>query len=1120
MKLFPSVLLGLSAWVLSSAPLWAQAVDLKDWVPAQRPAALQGVVTLTANGTQRSAHVIYQAPQRLQVRIEQPTGNLDTLAENAQTRFLDAASKRVRQLPFNVLQQWWRSWDITNGGPANTVLSGLGPEETAKFYTASAATENAADGQTAIELKARSEIETHLVREAIRTGGRGNEKYYAVRKSVAFNRPARLLLTFNTQSKVLLSRAEYDERNRLLSRTEFVTSPEGVPQSATTTDFNGNTLATWTYQLQPVAPDANALALATENQIIEDAQLRPIAEYRAANDANAQFNLGVALARQEDYRGAIAAWNAAAQSQPQATAPLLAIFEAALQIRDAALAQSALQKATPLLGADSTEVLLRRARMATLLRKWDEVLSALRGAHQAQPQNASVTLWLADTLRLRGQAEDAQKFLIAALNNAQTSETDGVDLAVAVVTLAQTGDAAQVKALLTANTPTTKLAHALLDVASDQNLNVEAVQSTLTGPRALAALASALELHGQTDAAWGVWQKIAETAPEPLFLEAQRRLMTLAAQRNDAANSLRAYRTIWSRLDEENAQRALQNTLFRAWEKAGKRDQLVAVIQSRAIATNAADEDARLWLAWQEANASSNNAEVAINSGLARFPGSAWWLSRRAESLTDSAFGQPANAAGRAVRARLLREAITAVEKAAFEEPEQPYYAIQHSLILTRRAAAPGATDAEQQAAVKALGDLQTRWPHDPDIKFAIAVQQLTLAPQMGTSALAFLQTGLDAESLHGGASSLDHAAVSTARQLVAATLRQNKDIAGAQSEYERLLDASRGTGEQLGIALNALNLFDATRNAAGAAQLMERLVSEPWAFAATQETMSQWVGNLVKRRDLLTGVLSELRDSNRPSSQLALAYLDFGQWRAAQRAASADNAPAVAQEALGTAERNWNNTRTALQELINGKDAILQSQAAALLAQDAAVRNNHTAATQFFRQALAVEPREFNLQMALTRALLSAGQAEAALQVRDSMLNVLPHDAETLRWASWISLQAKQPQDAIRFARIAVERVAGESESGLENQHAAKITLARALLEAGDDNAALDVYTQLSGPQWDAYLRAAALLDWQNQAKRLQRDDLAQQVATRMRNLQATSEDFQQAQSFLRGLG
>jgi hypothetical protein len=123
------------------------------------------------------------------------------------------------------------------------------------------------------------------------------------------------------------------------------------------------------------------------------------------------------------------------------------------------------------------------------------------------------------------------------------------------------------------------------------------------------------------------------------------------------------------------------------------------------------------------------------------------------------------------------------------------------------------------------------------------------------------------------------------------------------------------------------------------------------------------------------------------------------------------------------------------------------------------------------------------------------------------------------LQWAAWISSRANDAQAALRLARQA-ERIAfAEAEIPASQWQQVALTLARTQMKAGEDAASAVTYEKLAHTQWNPVARAVALLDFQAQATDNEQPDLANRAAGRLRTMNLTNADLQQAQAILRGL-
>ena len=141
--------------------------------------------------------------------------------------------------------------------------------------------------------------------------------------------------------------------------------------------------------------------------------------------------------------------------------------------------------------------------------------------------------------------------------------------------------------------------------------------------------------------------------------------MALAARAGDVAASLGAYNRLLADLPLQSERDDATQALFDAWQKAFKREALASAIANRAVATRAAEADARLSLAYQDAYGDADSVAAAIKNGAARSPGGALWLGRQAEGLAETAFPMLTSTnAGAARRTQLLNQARDLIGRA------------------------------------------------------------------------------------------------------------------------------------------------------------------------------------------------------------------------------------------------------------------------------------------------------------------------------------------------------------------------------------------------------------------------------------------------------------------------
>jgi hypothetical protein len=539
----------------------------------------------------------------------------------------------------------------------------------------------------------------------------------------------------------LLSREERDERGRVLTRTSFTWTGR-YPTSATTRDGNNAVTAQWTYKLQasstPFTADDFDLDKTTKgastNQIVEDSELEPITSYQAAakSSADAAFNLGVAQIRHtEDYSAGFASLSTAARLKPQAVAPLIETFDAAINARDLIRAAQALAALTQL-GGDSHAVAQRRLTLAVSQRDWSAANSAVQAAMRTRPADLSLRLTRANLLRLQGDFSAARELLLQ--NLASTSPQPEVQAASAQayaetfssVSTSGLAEAVAAQQALPQETQWQQLAYKLLELQTKQPVASRA-NVPLTNDTALFAWAAAQARSGQFATAIASYTTVASRAPLRLSTQSRRNLMVLHAARGDVARSLAAYTAVAARDEDEEARSRTRNTLFLAWRAVAKSEDLRRALSARASLATATEDDVRLWLAWQENYSTADAVGATVRSATFKFRNSAWWQSRLAEQLVAEAAAFAKDTTGK--QERLTNEALAAVNKAIALDAAQPYYPVQAALIQTLRAndfrkAAIGDATATTEAvniATAALDKLRTTRGNDPDISIAVA---------------------------------------------------------------------------------------------------------------------------------------------------------------------------------------------------------------------------------------------------------------------------------------------------------------------------------------------------------------------------------------------------------------
>ncbi|HEX8236624.1 MAG TPA: tetratricopeptide repeat protein [Abditibacteriaceae bacterium] len=1160
----------------------APSISLAELLPrAQR---FEGTIAVTSGGVTTRARFMFQAPDGLRAEIEAndaaQTPAQTYVAQGDRTQSLHSLTGRVRRWNYSSISQPWRSAFLVDGGPANIALFGW-PENIERAYAVSttrraASTQNAAtaaaatmaatttaDDNIVSVLVARETVGKRLVHDFLRAGNSGAGAFYAVYKRPVFDRPARITLQFSPAG-ALLSREDRDENNRILTRTEFKWSAETrLPLEATTRDGRGRLIETWKYDLAartiPFSTETFQLGAAASDQIIEDAELRPIAEYQQSTDADAQFSLGVALLRHtEDISAALAAWGEAARSKPKAVAPHFAIFDAALRARDLSLAEQALSRLATLRGANDAAVLTRRLNLELRRRNWDAAASVIETATRAQPNNLDLRLSGANMARARGDYARARGLLLEIVGSTAPQPQIQATAAEALAAMiagsgTNTPDADDFLRTLPRETVWQRLARAhilLLLGRSADDINLDNVV-------ALSSFAQGQERLGQTEAAIATWQKVIAGVPlipgapyaivasstlagdrVALGLLARIHLVHLHAVRGEVTPSLDRYRDLIAVAPDESARRRIQDMLLAAWKKALRGDELRPVLERRAQSLKASEDDVSVWLAWQETFGTAEGIGVVVRSGVSKFPRSAVWHSRLGEYLADQASSLLATQDQ--ARSNMTREALVEIDRAAKIDTAQPFYPMQNALILTqyarRKTGVINATQSleDEQKARDALDKLAQRWPNDPDVSIAVAAGRSALNIKGDMALATALQNGMRQGTPERETASGDrHTTVFFARQALAAMLTKLGRPDEAARQYDLLFLSSRDAGEQASVAAQYLPLLQSRAVEPKAAvpvvaRLMTSMAREPWPLDSLQGALTGFSRVLVTRgvqlnaldSSLALQVSAALRAANTPAAALAAAHLHYALERGAREVLTVPNAPPTAERlaresiALGTASDE------ALQPITASDDHVLAPRAAALLGERHAARGQWNEAAQWLQRAVAGEPGSLDMRAGLARALNATKQTDKALAVREDLLRGLPRSTEVLRRASTISREAGKNEEAARFAAQALNVAQSTNSVGVGSTEELALIVARALFETGQETRATAIWTGLTSTQWPLVTRLAALGDWQAHlsasTRTAEAERVTQQINAVVKESQASENDVAAAQRYL----
>lgn len=1088
------------------------SAEVETILPAPKDAApqwsrLKGTIEATAEGITTRAQFLAQAPGQFRLDIERDDAvqiaPQTVLVSQNQTTLWDPTSRRIQRLPYNILSL--RGWNLQAGGPANFALI------------------NHADG---LQLPASGKLEREgflhsYVSDYVQFGGSGERIFYAPFKRQQWNGPARVLLEWKNSGPVQ-TRTEYNEMGAVISRAEIRYDDAGIPLGATVTDSQKRVIAEFRYDLkestEPFPAETFELSNAA-SQIAEDLFTQSIEEYSNSDDASSQFNRGVALMQQaEEIPAAYAAWEKAASLAPQATAPHFALYKTSLAARDLNRASTALNQLAKLLGTESTLVMWRQAELHLAQREWEKAQSTLEKIMANEPQNLQAKLSLADLMRARGEFPAAQKRLIELLESpAQQGEVQ----ATAAQFLAElaSNDAAQVLTALDAenenSTHWKKVAAAIIHLRQG-----EKTEPVVTENRwALTLLALEAERAGNDDRALEHWQKVIERTPSPSDQTARAHLMTLYARRGDVRTSLEHYRELVASVPDLKTRRIRQDQLLGAWRKAFRQEQLKVALEQRALATNAKEDDLLLWLTYQESFGSDEEVLAVIKNGLARFTRDAWWRSRHAEWLMDQAESTSTVTAYE----QWLREALAVAESAMTLDPSQPYYAIQRSLMLTRRAtpvrgilrAKPD--DGSKKVAQTALDELLKKWPNDPDVQIAVAAQLLALEKEGEHSgSIALLQSAL--RNGTGGQGEDRHFISFSSRQILITALRLNESWDALTAQYEILFRAARSSDEQLGVALNYLRLLMKRQDPKGIASFLLYIARENWGFEESQQILVPMLNVVAVKEEILTPTLRALEHEQKsnPYALLLLAKLSSMQAQTAQEVLAAPDAPDRAERDVIATEASRKKALENLTPLVMQKDPVLATRAAALLGEEALKHDAPDKAEKWFWQAVIYEPRDINLRIALATSQIAQGKYKAALETRDELLRALPQTFDHLHQAAKISWEIGEDAEREAVMRLALQTVnigASTPEIPPGPWQLSAYTLARAAFDAGQTDLAVTLYNNLAGPQWDLIERAVAVIDLEESYRSKNLTAKAEAAAAQLESLKLTPQQQQHAE-------
>jgi lipopolysaccharide biosynthesis regulator YciM len=252
---------------------------------------------------------------------------------------------------------------------------------------------------------------------------------------------------------------------------------------------------------------------------------------------------------------------------------------------------------------------------------------------------------------------------------------------------------------------------------------------------------------------------------------------------------------------------------------------------------------------------------------------------------------------------------------------------------------------------------------------------------------------------------------------------------------------------------------------------------------------------------------------------QLAGARIQFEAERVFAAAAAVPDAPPSADRALREVQNQAQVAVDTLQEVARGSDKLLAARALVLLAEREANFKNPAEAARLLRLAIAMEPNESGLRVALADALIGTAKKDEAVATRDALVREVPVSSESLRRAASLSLRLNQParavelaQSAQRFAQVSPANTPADGEN-------ASCVLARAIWAYGIADRAEELYKKLTLPQWPTADRAAALLDWIASLRATNREADAARQQTLLDGLGATEGELKDAHELLDSL-
>jgi hypothetical protein len=1036
--------------------------------------AFQGTVTQTQNGVTARAKIAWQPPSTLVVEVERDDSSLTAaqtvLAHGDETLIYEPASKRTRRTAFNVATNWWRSSNLSAGGPANYLFAGT-PSPT-----------DTSDGR-------------YLNRDDVLFGGGGRDAYYAAVKTPARLYPARTTVT-------PVSRIEKNEAGKTLLDAKITLGADGLPQTAQVSAEGLN--ATFSYDLKPTAAALTPPEIPVA--IVEDDRVLAPSAY-TGGDASSLFNQGAALALDENFPAAFAAFTAASRSTPTASAPIIAMYELAMLIRDDALAAGALAKMETL-GLDPTETLPRRARVALLRRDYEGALTALKSAALAAPQNLELRLLEAEALRSRLDFDGARALYLGILAE-KTPQV--VAQVTAAQTLANMAMPDEFPALLTAVPGTTqaqKLARSLIQLRDGQ----AAETNEFSSDEMEIALALGYESAARDEEAQKAWQTLETRGSDLTKTRARAHMMTLAARRGDVSASIGYWRAWNATLVTTPDRDAARAAFFDAWQKAFRSETLQSALANRAAATGATEDDMRLFVAYLELYGTSDDLKVALDNGSARFPTSPFWLGRIAERKVVEANETRGNDAGLARREQLYNEAMRLLDRAIAAAPDEIFYRFQKALAATQRGAKtggvidPGLASKNRALAKKETAQLIADFPGDPDVLVSAALQNLAFEGDSGAQEAIKLATlALDSRPGDGDR----HTLIWAARQALATSYRRLKQNDLAAAQWEILLQGARDPGEQSALAMGYTSLLESTGDTEGVAQLLTRIAGQNWGYSGSRASLDA-LAQRVAASPIGAVVVKSLAASSEGASALALATLAQKQLEIARRMLELPEAPPATDANLDRANRDLGMALGKLRVVAAGPDRLIAARAAAFLAEGANLAGEER--FKLLRSALDTEPRDAALRFALVGAL----SGEEGKKERDIAAKILDFRPETRRQLSSATRNGGDLPLAQKLGEEAFNSAARAPEVTTNTFQRLAFSLARTAFNNNQTSRAIELYNGLSLPQWNPIDRAAALLALSRNYKEQGKDDEVAKINPRITALGITQAEASGAITFV----